>query len=157
MSKKNSYTLIIIDMQKYFETSQKKSVIKNCQKEIKKAMKLHNHIMFVEYDDCGKTDKRLTKLTKGYKNKSRVIKGCDNGSDEIYDKIEKWKLARKNLRVCGVNTDACVKRTVIGLCEYLPMSNIVLVKNACNTCGKVWHEEALNIMKDSYFCKLAAA
>jgi len=148
------YTLVIIDMQKYFDTSQKKSVIANCRKEIKKAIKTNNHIMFVEYCGCGKTDTRLTNMTKGYPKKSIVTKKWDGGADEVTKKIQEWKLARKNLRVCGVNTDACVYKTVIGLRFNLPKSNIFLVKNACNTSRKTGHTWALKELKKNQRCIL---
>jgi hypothetical protein len=125
------YTLIIIDIQPQFRKSYTKSLFRNCRREIRKAKIANNNIVLVEYSGCGKTSKRLTELVEDYDNVSYVTKEHDDGSYAIVPHLVGKKLIRNNLRICGINTDACVCRTVRGLRKRLPNSNIVVVENAC--------------------------
>jgi hypothetical protein len=105
--------------------------------EIKRAMKLNNHIIFVEYNQDydfnedaphSPTLDEIYSLANNYNNKGTVIKGQNDGSCEIQEYLED-KLPDV-FRVCGVNTDACVMETVSGLVEETE-STVQVIRKAC--------------------------
>jgi hypothetical protein len=138
-----SYSLVVIDMQKAFTAARRKRVLLNCEKEINKAIKNNCSIIFVEYFNCGKTIKKLTDLTKNYKKTYTVTKNNDDGSPEISCLFKSNRLPAKNIKVCGVNTDACVLDTVCGLSHSNRFSKSIIdvIANACDTSYN--HEQGL--------------
>lgn len=137
------YTLLIVDMQRAFEASQKPSVIKNCQSLVAQAMKDKAAVIFLEYKDYGKTHSDITSLTKKYKKAYQVIKYEDDGSNETVKKLKKCKLPERKLRVCGVNTTYCVAATVKGLTSQLPGAKIEVIGKACNSITPSNHKMGL--------------
>jgi len=152
--------LIIIDMQPYFTASQSESCINACQLEITNAIDKNNPIVFVEYDldqvfknlteHSKVTDQRLLSLVDNYSKAFSLLKDDDNGSKEIIKILRMLKAegeidsaTQTNLRVCGVNTDICVYKTIKSLSQKLPKSNIVLVKDACNSLYYYNHVQTL--------------
>lgn len=144
------YTLVVIDMQDGFNPDN--YAISKIKKHIIKAKIDNMPIMFVEYhdyqeeDDYGSTIYELVKLTSKYKKTYYVSKYDDNGSFEIKSAVEKYKL-NKNLNICGINTDACVKRTVMGLSnnKYLKIN---VFSDACHSeYGHYGHNSAIEYMK----------
>lgn len=128
--------LVIIDMQYYFETARHESTIRNCIKQIKKAIKDNIPIIVVEYwvedEDLGETLPRLQKYFKDY-NLTRIIKKHDdNGGREVNKclKDNDWNDI-DILRVCGVNINCCVASTVNTLMTRY-YKQIKIIKNACN-------------------------
>ncbi len=141
------YTLVVVDMQSPFTASRKPSVVKQCQTLIKKAVKDKAAILFVEYQDYGKTDTALTKLAKDYQRAYHVIKNNDDGSREVIKTINAKRLPKQNLRVCGVNTAYCVLATVLGLTKRLHNTKIEVVAKACNSCTSTAHSAGLRQMR----------
>lgn len=129
---KNKYTLVVIDMQDQFFASRSQLVRDNCKKEIIDAKNKGNNIIFVEYQQCGRTINPLLKLAKGYKKSLVILKRRPDGSHEVSEAITHHNLPRR-VRVCGVNTDACVQRTVLGLSLNYFIDEIEVVKDACNS------------------------
>lgn len=127
------YTLVLVDMQPYFEAANSRRVRANCKREIEKAMDRRAAIIFVEFNNCGPTVKSLIEMTDDYDRRFFAYKDCDDGSAEVSDVINVNGLAAKKLKVCGVNTDCCVKATVTGLTARLPNANIQVIGDACNS------------------------
>lgn len=126
--------LCIIDMQPYFSASQNPLTIEACQLEIIKAIKNGYYIFFVEWEGEGATDNRLTSLTESYSKVHFIFKNQDEGSSVIMRKVYDLGIVNSKFKVCGVNTDACVKTTVIGLAEYGRAGRPVeVISKACNT------------------------
>jgi nicotinamidase-related amidase len=121
MPKQDKHTLVVVDMQpSWFTDAGKDKVIAGCKRAIKKAMRNKNPIIFVEWDgDRHPTTPKLTDLTDGYKRAFTVAKACQDGSPQVVGLIEKKRLPKRVVRVCGVNTTACVLSTVGGLREKL--------------------------------------
>ena len=119
-------------MQKYFTTSLHRPTIVGCQREIKKAIKNRNPILFVEFNSYGTTMPALTRLTKDYSKTRQVIKYRDGGGREVYDTLLHNKFHYKTLRVCGVNTSYCVYSTVSELSQKWGILDIQVVKEAIN-------------------------
>lgn len=145
----NDYTLAIVDMQYAFTASRSNTVIRNCQREIIKAKKNKNPIILVEYSSQGNTIPSLVKLIKGYKRTWIAVKSGTDGSREVSNIINHYNLPR-NVRVCGVNTDACVQDTVEGLSKSYIISKVDVVRDACNSCvlhGNVYGIENMRSFK----------
>jgi len=140
------YTLVLVDMQPYFSAANSRRVRDNCKREIEKAMERRAAIIFVEFNNCGPTVKSLIKMTDDYDRRFFAYKDMDDGSAEVAEVIHNNKLANKKLKVCGVNTDCCVRSTVQGLSSRLPKADIQVIGNACNTVGN--HLYGLNAMKN---------
>lgn len=143
-------TLVIIDMQKQFYAANKKLIIKACQREIKRAIKNKEPIIFVEYKFHGRTMRELKDLVKDYKHKHTTIKESNSGAYQIHNAIQKHNL-HKNLRICGVNTDACVLDTVEELNGFYCRRNlgwqtaykITVVADATNAMFYHQYEDAI--------------
>lgn len=124
-----SYILAIIDMQpNVFFSATNIKTIQNIVREIKQANKDMASVLFVEYGDdrdtYDPTHEILVQTCKqlnwqGKSDFNFIVKKYDDGSPEIIDAIDKLRLPQELIRVCGVNTDACVARTVEGLDQKL--------------------------------------
>jgi hypothetical protein len=128
----NTNTLVVVDMQPYF--SCEKQILQTCKREIKKAIAANNHIVFLEFTNCGVTDNELMlmMIEKGYSNYSIVSKNQNDGSLAIADKIKPGIANLSSFRVCGVYTDACVFDTVKGLLKRFNC-NVEVVRDAVRT------------------------
>ena len=126
-------TLVVVDMQPEFEAAFHPNVVIGVTQEIINAKNVGAPIILVEYRDGGQTFDGFFKLLKNYKNKALVRKNRDDGSREVIQAIKRRKFNPYHLRVCGVNSDACVWSTVEGLLGKLNRSRIEVVKQACFT------------------------
>lgn len=139
-------TLLVIDMQPHFDASQRKWLIRNVSAEIRAAMKAEHRIVFLEYTHTPKhpgvaaknaTDRRLIKLVADYADALVIHKQEDDGSAEVAKLLESLDgnypgAIREEIRVVGVNTCACVAKTVNGMAKIMPKASIVVVGKACN-------------------------
>lgn len=126
-------TLVVVDMQKSFRAAHNPYTLNNVVREIKKSRLHKSGIVIVQYDQGGILLNEIHKAVKNYNNVDFVIKNSDDGSDEVCNSIMDNFFDYQKLRVCGVNTDACVQSTVEGLSEKLPNATIELVADACNS------------------------
>lgn len=134
--------LCIIDMQYGFEAAKNPVTIWNIIREIKKAKAQNHPIINVTLNPTGngKVSPIIMDYLKKYKNVFHTVKAHDDGSPEIIKLIVKNKLDITNLKVTGVNTDACVIRTCLGLTRRSNMK-VRIIKSACNSNGEnPWKE-----------------
>lgn len=126
--------LVVIDMQPFFKSVTKK-VVSNVLKLIREFKKQNNFIFVLEYNECGETHPSIVKELNGYDNVQFVVKKKEDGSLPLIKamKIKNPKRTKMEFNVCGVNTDACVADTVLGLNMRMPLSKINVIKRACNT------------------------
>lgn len=127
------YTLVVVDMQEYFSASNKTTVQRSVQREIRQAMRSGAGILYVEFDGYGSTKPELTSLTRKNKRASRVTKSRNDGSTNVVEQLRKRRFNTSHLKVTGVNTDYCVFETVQGLREKLPNSKIEVIADACSS------------------------
>ena len=120
-------------MQSYVSASNKASVQRSVQREIRQAMKNGAGILYVEFDGYGSTKPELTYLTRKNKRVSRVLKSYDDGSTNVIEQLHKRRFNKSHLKVVGVNTDYCVYETVQGLREKLPQAKIEVIADACSS------------------------
>jgi hypothetical protein len=133
-------------MQPFFEASKKQKVRAGCAEQIKKAMADNCPIVFVEYLSYGRTCKYLTDLTKNYNKVHFVLKDIDDGSYNIRECVEHFKLPKSVLKLVGVNADQCVFDTAVGLKSLFSKSNIEVIKKATASCSNNYY--VLNSFKD---------
>lgn len=144
------YTLVIIDMQERWEPFlNKDKILSNISNEITRAIENNNDIIFVEFRhhsntlDYYLTYKELTCLASNYSKKHLVLKNYMDGSKEISDYIYTNNIYSDNIKVCGIATNACVKKTVIGLTNRMSSTNIVVVEQACSDHNKEYHDNGI--------------
>ena len=151
-----SYTLLIVDIQPEFRSAVTKKVKEICKNEIQRAIDTNAGIIFLEYNDSGRTMSGLTRITKGYKKVHIIQKEDNDGSSEVRKAVTRFKLPKRKFRVCGVNTDACVEETVIGL-SYSAVrgSNIEVVASGCwSIGGHRGHLDGLRQMSKQSYVKV---
>ena len=129
-------TLVIVDMQPVFVASKDPNTIIAVTHEIFMAKQNNHAIMLVEYDRSGKTHTGFDEILKGYPHKARISKRDDDGSKEIVKALCRRNFPMQTLRVCGVNSDCCVRDTVIGLIGKLNKTRVEVVKKACNSANE---------------------
>ena len=140
------YILTIIDMQPTFFTSNYQPVKDAVEDLILKAIDDGAYIIIAHFMKYGKTHNNLLNLVRNYKDRSLVYANKNDKSDAIMTKILKKQIRTSFIKVCGVNTDACVQATVTGLSKTLPDFQIEIIKNACNSYSQYDHNFGINEM-----------
>jgi nicotinamidase-related amidase len=136
--------LVIIDMQPYFVDGllhkRVEPLITNIQREIRRAVSLREWVLLVEYEDCGETDPRITESLRHYSRVAVATKQDDDGSIEILAGLA----PRPNeLRITGINSHACVLKTVRGLSGRGTSDIQVIADCTDSTAGHKRHRRAL--------------
>jgi len=126
-----SATLVVVDMQGCFDAANNPNVVIGVTQEIMLAKQQNSPIVLLEYEGCGKSHEGFSNLLRNYPWKTRVKKTDDDGSAEVIKALRRRGFSNDKLRLCGVNTDACVYATAEGLLKKLSDSQIEVVKNAC--------------------------
>jgi nicotinamidase-related amidase len=137
-------------MQPEFEASKNKDVIKTVCREVRKAVRFGWHCFLVEYDCAGDTHKPIRDALKGYKNVYKVIKYDDDGSRDIMIEAARNHISLKNMRFCGVNSEACVFATIDNLLHEMRNNIYVeIVSDGCNSeeNNKKWVMKDLKAIK----------
>jgi len=124
-------TLVVVDMQQFFDAACDPNVIIGVTEEVIKARQQNANIILVEYAQCGRSHEGFSNLLKNYRRKARIRKWDDDGSAEIVRTLRRRGFEHRSLRLCGVNADCCVCATAKGLLERLGNTKIEIVKRAC--------------------------
>lgn len=137
------YILVIIDMQPVFWTAHSPRLRSNIIGQVMKAKKEKAAIIVVEYrtyswedlqDDERNTFGDIMKAIGDYPITLTVTKCTDNGAPDIIDELANLGWLDKKLLFVGVNYEACVYSTIIGMiqCGLLP-SQIGVLPSCCNS------------------------
>lgn len=131
MTRLKRYTLVIIDMQPFFQAAKgNKKLHRQIKKAMDHAMRLGNHIMFVWIPSCGPVSRTLKAYLREYSNVSYVPKINQDGGREVLEALPN----KTNLRFCGVNTDQCVQDTVMTVSKHYPKRyKIEVISDGCAT------------------------
>ena len=128
--------LIVIDCEKSFSAVDQ--ITEWVVKEIVRAKKRDEWIMLVTTDS--RTVTRIAKHVRGYGKVLKVRKYYDDGSPIIFERLfaHYWRRSRRlsdkhvgdirSVRVVGLNTSACVMKTVAGLRRFV---RVTVVSRAC--------------------------
>ena len=134
-------TLLIVDMQPYFDAANHKATISNIVEEIEKAKKQRIGIVILEFSGYGPTHAKIKKALVRYSRVAVYQKCDDDGSVEARRAAKKRGFDPDHWRVCGVNTDCCVAATVTGLLSK--GCKVDVVCRACNSdAGKAYSWDA---------------
>ena len=151
------YALCIIDLQSDFSSSISYKVITSVRKEINKAINRGNDILTVLYRQAGNLIPEIEELVKSYDKNQYVWKSTDSGANEVYNAL----FSPQNIKVCGVNTDACVLRTVTDLSKIYFRDrryndkHIRILEHACwSVTGEAGHMKGINLMRKNENVKL---
>lgn len=120
-----SSILVVIDMQKGFDTS--KSSIKHVERLISEYKKRERPILFVTIPGFGELYDELADASKDYTYKFAIEKNSTDGSQNIMDFFQKTKMSPDRITVVGLNTCCCVYKTVVGLNDKLPQDSSVKI------------------------------
>ncbi len=123
---------IAVDVQPEFQAVNQQ-VLETGQKEIKRAKRYGYGVFLVQYVRGGRTYKELTRLVQGYSKKEIVHKSSDDGSVAILDKAQQKGYRMDKVRIFGVNSDMCLKETVLGIHHFSPKTKIHIVQEGCNS------------------------
>jgi nicotinamidase-related amidase len=126
--------LLIIDMQKGFTATS--YVAAEVATEVRKARRRREPIILVECNerpevDWGPTVVEVKKALRGYDQQVLVTKRACDGSREVIAAIENTGFNHDIIRVCGVETNICIQKTVDGLAAHYKTSRIKLIARAC--------------------------
>jgi hypothetical protein len=135
--------LVVIDMQERFlrRLQYRYRVIDAVAREIEAAKTRGDAIILVEYHGQGATIEDLHKLVDGYARTTTVNKRQDGGSREVLAVAHGNLFPSATFRLCGLNADACVLLTALGLRWRSPLSRVEVVKDACDSAHpQMWLE-----------------
>ena len=131
---RKKYTLVVIDMQARFKSSDK--ALLGCLDVIETAKADKASILLLEYDGCGPTLLRITKAIETHPPQlvATAIKNHDDGAKVVLSTCKRKKFPTDRFVVCGVNAEACVLKTVKTLAEEVQKKHkrprIKVAKNA---------------------------
>lgn len=126
------YVLIIIDMQDQFATSRNRQTIITIQKMVVEAKRDGAFIVTAHYMRYGKTRPEIRNMLTNYANHDYCYADQDDKSGAIHTKLVRHNVRTNIIKICGVNTGACVKATVMGLNSLYPDSHFLVFNRACN-------------------------
>lgn len=144
------YTLVVVDMQPAFRSSQNQATIDRCNELIQQAIKDEAPIVFLEFEGYEQTDSRLLAAVEGYNHAHFKSKYENDGSFQVKETIELHQYPHETIRVCGVNTNYCVRETVLGLVEMKEDKRINFKKIEVSMSGtncNFYHLQGLDAMK----------
>jgi len=145
---KKPATLCIVDMQPEFVAAMSQYIIHHITLLIQRAKTKRAGIVVLEYQRCGRTLYQIREALEGYKNVITCKKKNDDGSIEFLDACDHEKFNKKQVIVCGVNTDMCITDTALGIKQHYPKAQVEVVADACSTDnGLTCHRIGLSRMK----------
>lgn len=127
-------TLCIVDMQTTFAGTPK--ALEGTLNQIRLAKRRKSGIVVLELVNCGETVPEIHTALNNYdpRKVNFISKIGGDGSKEFIQAAEAKDMWLKRIRVCGVNTCACVMNTISGLQHQLPKSRLEVAWEAVN-CG----------------------
>ena len=123
-------------------------IIENVLQLVRKAIVNKAFIIIAQFKGCGETHINIVNQVQKYPYKKYIWHNKNDKSKPIHEVLNELNIFVRQIKVCGVNTEYCVKDTVHGLVKKFHVP-IKVVGKACNgTDIKV--EEALNKMRTFY-------
>ena len=141
------YVLCIIDMQPIgFNNS--KLIIENVLQLVKKAIINKAFIVIAQFKGCGETHINIINEIQKYKYKKYVWHNKNDKSKPIQEVLISLNIFVRQIEICGVNTEYCIKDTVNGLAKKFHIP-IKVIEKACNGTDSII-KEALHKMRTFY-------
>ena len=139
------YVLCIIDMQP-IGFSNSKLIIENVLQSVREAIVNKAFIVIAQFKGCGETHINIINAIQNYPYKEYVWHNKNDKSKPIQEALK--NIFVREMKVCGVNTEYCVKDTVHGLAKKFHIP-IKVIEKACNGTDRII-EEALHKMRTFY-------
>ena len=137
-------TLAIIDVQPKFSAAEK--ILDQVVRQIKLARRRSDGIVLVELGGPQSHDE-IYQALHGYNRFVVANKNSSDGSREVIDAIYENHYALDRIRLCGVNTCACVLSTLRGLMALDVVQRIEIASDAVR-CQHNMHKVCFTVVKD---------
>ena len=141
------YVLCIIDMQPV-GFSNSTLIIDNVVHLVREAIVDKAFIVIAQFKGCGETNINIIHEIQKYPYKKYVWHNKNDKSKPIQELLNSLNIFVRQIKVCGVNTEYCVKDTVHGLAKKFHIP-IKVIEEACNGTDRII-EEALHKMRTFY-------
>ncbi len=137
--------LLLIDLQLEFDAAHDQDLVKIINIEIAKAKKENIPIVNLIYVDNGDVVKPIRKNLDGYSNLVTIQKRKNDGGRLVHELFENMveNSPIGEIYVCGVNTEICVKETLLSLYDYNENYKIFLISNGCSSENENDHFEQI--------------
>ncbi len=131
-----------------YEFDNSKLIIENVLQLIKEAIINKAFIVIAQYIGSGATHIKIINEIYDYPYKAYIWHNKNDKSKPIQNVLKSLNVFVRQIKICGVNTEYCIKDTVHGLTKkfYIP---IKVIENACNGTDKII-VEALHKMRTFY-------
>lgn len=139
------YVLCIIDMQPVGFTNSN-LIIENVLDLVREAIVNKAFIVIAQFKGCGETHINIINAIQNYPYKKYIWHNKNDKSKPIQEVLK--NVFVRQMKVCGVNTEYCVKDTVHGLSKKFHIP-IKVIEKACNGTDRII-EEALHKMRTFY-------
>jgi nicotinamidase-related amidase len=132
-------TLVVVDMQPYYTSSQVKSVMKAVVKEVEDARKAKQKVVVVQYGESNDTelgrmkrvDPRVLHPLEKYPKVRRVVKKAVDGGNDVAAVLSEEE-RNGQIDFCGVEQSVCVKETAQTTKKLCPTAEVNVLTYACN-------------------------
>ena len=123
-------------------------IIENVLQLVREAIVNKAFIVIAQFKGCGETNINIINEIQKYPYKKYVWHNKNDKSRPIQEVLNNLNICVRQIKVCGVNTEYCVKDTVHGLSKKFHIP-IKVIEKACNGTDKII-EEALHKMRTFY-------
>jgi nicotinamidase-related amidase len=123
-----------------------KLIIENVLQLVREAILNKAFIVIAQFKGCGETHINIKNELHNYTYKKYVWHNKNDKSKPIQEVLK--PIFVRGMKVCGVNTEYCVKDTVHGLAKKFHIP-IKVIEKACNGTDRII-EEALHKMRTFY-------
>jgi nicotinamidase-related amidase len=123
-------------------------IIENVLHLVREAVANKAFIVIAQFKGSGETHINIIHEIQTYPYKEYVWHHKNDKSKPIQEVLNRLTIFVRQIKVCGVNTEYCVKDTVHGLSKKFPIP-IKVIEKACNGTDRII-EEALHKMRTFY-------
>jgi nicotinamidase-related amidase len=142
------YVLCIIDIQpRGFGNAN--FIVGEILKVIQEAIQDKAFIIIAQFYRCGETHEEIRSLLADYAYKEYFWHKKNDKSKPFQEIINKRGIFIREIKVCGINTEYCVKDTVHGLSRKFHSKSIKVIEKACHGTDRTV-ETALHKMRTFY-------
>ena len=124
-------------------------IIKNVEQLVQRAVLEKAFIVVAQYKGCGETHVHIRRAIKKYPYKEYIWHTKNDKSKPIQEALHRRHIFTRQLKICGVNTEYCIKDTVHGLAKKFRVP-IHVLEQACNGTDSTIIEQALHKMRTCY-------
>ena len=124
------YVLCIIDMQPD-EFGNSNTIVDNVVQLVRESIASEAFVVIAQYKGCGETHVNIVNELQKYPYKRYVWHNKNDKSKPIQEVLNVLNVFVRQIKVCGVYRDVCVKETVHGLAKKFNIQ-IQVIEDACN-------------------------